>query len=134
MKRVHARYLGVFMALAMMTYALSMASPQALVSTAGQLLANATVGMQAGVLPNQYNALAQALSEKEAELAAREQQLSGVEVRRGMFSTNTMAVASFGVSVLLLVLVGLNFYFDVRRARRASLASRDGAIDLRAQH
>ncbi len=133
MKKRHTHYLGLLTALVLMTYALSLASPQMLANTAGQLVANAMVGMNAGVLPNEFNSLAQALEDKEAELKEREARLSGVEIEGGMFSTNTLAVASLAVSILLVILVGLNFFFDVRRGRRNAVVMGSVPIDLRAQ-
>lgn len=133
MKHKKARYVGTLVAVALMTYAFSIASPLTLVHTGGRLLANAAVGMYAGVLPNEHNSLAQALAQKEADLAAREARLSGVERAGDVFSTNALALASLAVSTLLLILVGLNFFFDVRRARRAGLdvSAHSAAIDLR---
>ncbi len=133
MKKRHTQYLGLFIALVLMTYALSLASPQMLANTAGQLVANAMVGMNAGVLPNEFNSLAQALQDKETELKEREARLGGVEIEGGMFSTNTLAVASLAVSILLVILVGLNFFFDLRRGRRNTAFMGSVPIDLRAQ-
>ncbi len=83
----------------------------------GGLLANAVVGVFAGVEANPYNTKAQQLLEKENELNARE---AALQENTAASSTleDWYGRAALAVSFLVLLLVALNFYFDLRRGER----------------
>lgn len=83
------------------------------------------VGMSAAVPSNEYSQLAQQLTEKERELSAREAALvAQEETQRGTLSddvrrANARTLIALSVAlVILFILVGLNFYFDLHRGRR----------------
>lgn len=76
------------------------------------------VGASAGVLPNEYNTLAQALLKKEAEVNQKEAALSLREaavLRQGREKETKLIFVVLSVGALLLVLILLNFYLDWRR-------------------
>jgi len=99
-------------------YAFATATPMALLQTAGSMFASAQVSTSASVPPNPYNTLAQQLATKEAELDEREKQMRYFDtVNAGTPDANTLALASFGMSFALLVLVAANFYMDWRRVQ-----------------
>lgn len=78
----------------------------------------AAVGASAGVLPNEYNTLAQALLKKEAEVNQKETALSLREAAvlgQGSEKETKLIFVVLSVGVLLLVLILLNFYLDWRR-------------------
>jgi hypothetical protein len=99
------------------------------------MLAAATVGTSAAVAPNPYNTWNQQLTEKEKALALREKTIAALEAK---FSGSNPAVPqsnlplySFGMSIFLAVLVGLNFYFDWRRSAVQDSPLFSGVINLR---
>lgn len=106
----------------LLVYALIAASPTTHFLNAQSMMASAGVGIFVGVEPNPYNTLAQQLEEKEAELSEREREVLALE--RGVFadssfvSSNTMATYSLGLSFLLFILLGSNFYMDWKRGRK----------------
>lgn len=78
----------------------------------------AAVGASAGVLPNEYNTLAQALLKKETEVNQREAALAEREaavLREGGEKNTKLIFVVLSVGGLLLVLILLNFYLDWRR-------------------
>ena len=88
------------------------------------------IGINVGVLPNQYNTLNQALDQKQAYLNEREAYLNSREgaigsstpVAQASVAESDPLVWSFIVGMALLtVLVMLNFYFDWKRGRRANI-------------
>lgn len=102
-----------------------------LAQSAQSLLASASVSMNANIPATPENTLAAQLQAKQASLDAREASLVEREVSRktSASASDFFGVASFILSILLLVLAGTNFYLDERRA----LLARQGAfsVDLR---
>lgn len=93
------------------------------------LAANAVVGVFAGVPENPYNTLAQQLQAKEDELVARERALqSGSLSEDGAFP---FGIASFAVSLGVLVLLAINFILDWRRSKFLSRASMSYSVNLK---
>jgi Na+/H+-translocating membrane pyrophosphatase len=107
----------VVIALALFMYATSVSSPGVLARDAVSMVGSGAVGMYAGVESNPYNTAAAQLAAKQNELQARE---SLVDARSGgsLTGTRVLAAASFCISLLVLVLVSLNYYMDFRRGRR----------------
>lgn len=108
----------VVIALVLFMYATSIDSPKVLTQNTATLVGSAVIGMSAGVPENPYNTAAAQLTAKQDELSARE---ATVHAQTGgsLTSTRVLAAASFCVSLLVLVLVSLNYYMDFRRSRRA---------------
>ena len=105
-----------------------------LTSTPASLLENtqtmfAAVGVTIAVAPNPYNTVAQQLSAKETQLTQKEAQLTAQEqaLSNSPSASDRYGFYSLCMSAVLLVLVGLNFYFDRRRATMPSRYS----VDLR---
>ncbi len=76
------------------------------------------VGASAGVLPNEYNTLAQSLLKKETEVNQKEAALAEREaavLHQGGEKDTKLIFVVLSVGVLLLVLILLNFYLDWRR-------------------
>jgi len=117
--------IGLLVAAPLLGYSLAHAGPLSFAVATESMLANATVGVSAGVEPNPYNGVAQQLNAKEAELESREQALNSKTNGRG----DTLGLYSFLMSAILLVLIAINFYLDMRR-RRAPAVSQY-AVDLR---
>jgi hypothetical protein len=75
------------------------------------------VGVATEVKPNPYNTLAQQLADKEAELAEREELIvSREQALTAAAEPSAVPLYLLGLGVLVLVLIGLNFYWDWRRA------------------
>lgn len=107
-------------------YAGASTIPSASVATrAASMLGAASVSISAAIPANPDNTLARKLSEKQAELDAREAAL--LQPARSGFDWGFLA---FILSAGLLVLVIINFYLDIRRMQ-ALVASRTYAVDLR---
>lgn len=81
------------------------------------MLANATVGASASVPPNEYNTLAAQLADKQNQLASREQEVSLREAEAQSRGGGNLAIYSLIASLVLALLVAMNFYFDLRRDR-----------------
>lgn len=114
-------------------YALVLVPPAMLARDVRAALTATAVGATAGVDPNPINTLAAQLKEKEASLDQREQVLSQIEdeIIAKNSSNNTIAFISLGGSLLLFLLVGLNFYLDTRRRRDQRAAPGRFSLDLR---
>ncbi len=87
---------------------------------ASLLLGSAAIGISAAVPSNPYNALAQELVEREAELDRREALVREAESRSVFWDFSALlAPYSFAVSFLLFALIALNYILDWRRSRRS---------------
>ena len=119
--REHSKNAAVaLVALVLLGYASYVSPPRELVSRAGEMLGSAAVGVAAGVPENPYNTLAQQLQAKEAELNEREAALRGNDAGTAQndgFFNEPMAVVSFFISIILFVLLLLNYYFDWHRQK-----------------
>lgn len=110
---------AVLVALPVFAFSLITVPLQPALTDTGGLLANAVVGVFAGVEANPYNTKAQQLLEKENELNAREAALQeSTNASSSVSLEDWYARAALAVSFLVLVLVALNFYFDIRRGGR----------------
>ena len=107
----------VVIALALFMFATSVSSPSVLARDAMSMVGSGAVGMNAGVDANPYNTAAAQLAAKQNELMARE---ATVDAQTGgsLTGTRVLAAASFCISLIVLVLVSLNYYMDFRRTRR----------------
>lgn len=109
--------IALLVAVPALVYSFSLGAPQTVVQNTQRLVADASVGMSASVPANPYNTLAGQLSAEQAALDARAGQL--VAKQSALNAQNVLVqdlgLAGFGLSVFLLILVGLNFYFDMRR-------------------
>lgn len=114
-------------------YALVLVPPAMLAHNVRAALTATAVGASAGVDPNPINTLAAQLKDKETSLDQREQVLSQLEneIIAKNSSNNTIAFISLGGSLLLFLLVGLNFYLDTKRRRDQKAAPGRFAIDLK---
>lgn len=102
----------------LLAYSTAAAPPSILTGPASDMFASSIVSMSAGVEPNSDNILAAKLAQKEAELEAREASLTrgvGVISETGQYD---LPMYTFGLSIILFVLVLLNYYRDWRRDRR----------------
>jgi hypothetical protein len=82
----------------------------------------AAVGASAGVLPNEYNTLAQSLLKKEAEVTEREKAVAAQEaeiLRPGATKDTMLVFTVLSVGLLLLLLILLNFYLDWKRRKES---------------
>ena len=113
-------------------------APDNLSLGAQRLMADAAVSLSAAVPSNPYNTLAAQLADKQTQLDARAAQLSAEQSI--LNSKNVLAedlgMAGFGLSVFLLILIGLNFYLDMRRRSGAPQGAleRKFLVDLRQAH
>lgn len=101
--------------------------------------AAAVIGIGAAIAPNEYNTLAQSLEQKQTELTEREKELIareealGREYRETIAANNraTLLVVG-GVSLVLILLILLNFYLDMKRgASRALPKPHEGELQTR---
>ena len=122
-KKVSINTVGVGVAAFALTSSLFIVSPQQFLFDAQNMMATA-VGARASVGENQYNTLAQQLQEKEEALNEREatlaQQEGGMRGPTSQPSGNTWVFVNVALSFMLFILVGLNFYLDLRRRGTAS--------------
>ena len=109
---------GLAVATSLFTYSLFVISPGGLMHIASTSFATAVMSVTAGVPANHDNTLAQQLQEKEARLNQMEQ---GTAAKTGDVPLDT-GMYSLMASVLLFVLVGVNFYFDHIRGRGGVIA------------
>jgi uncharacterized membrane protein YobD (UPF0266 family) len=120
-RRQHANLPVLAIASGLFVYAAYMGAPSEMFTRGGAMFANVTIGASAAVPPNEYNTLAQQLSDKEKELELRESAITQYESQNTgetlPATTNIIALLSLVASVLLSILVGLNFYFDWRRGQ-----------------
>jgi hypothetical protein len=89
--------------------------------------AASVIGMGASIEPNEYNTLAQELEKRSEDLDRREAEIRAREAALGVDGGSPIVsarVAYFfgGITLLLLTLILLNFYFDWKR-NRASRSS-----------
>ena len=115
--------LGLFL----LSFSILTTAPQRFALSTERFLAASTVSLGAGVgstpentLMSQLQQRAQELGDREAQFDARQQ--GGFPQRLGMYS--------FYISMLVLVLVAVNFYFDMRRRSPMQRADRL-SVDLR---
>ena len=113
----------------LLAYALYTLPINVLVPRTIDAVATATVSMSAGVETNEYNAAAEQLRAKEAELSVRESRL--IDSGSSGTSDDSLAVYSLLMSFALFVLVGLNFFFDWRRGRGTVSVPPYLSLDLR---
>lgn len=122
-------------AIGFLLYALYVAPAGELAHTAQSMMAQATVGISAGVDPNPDNMLAQQLKDKEIQLTEREARIAQIEYALqtpdGRSSDNMLALASLGMSGVLFGLVGYNFYLDRKRGQRGGDLRAGFAVDLK---
>lgn len=116
--------IALMVAAPLLGYSFAHAGPEALAARAQSMLANASVGMSAGVTPNPYNDLAKQLNAKAASLEQKESALSSRST-----TSDQYGFYAFVMSSILLILVAINFYFDIRRKR--VLTPSRYAVDLR---
>jgi len=80
-----------------------------------------------------YNTLAAQLAEKEAQLNEREAAVAAGSVNTAANNLSLgeiLGASSFFISIILLILVAMNFYFDAKRGKSLTLP-RKYFVDLR---
>jgi predicted PurR-regulated permease PerM len=128
-KSVPLNYLALGIALSGFFLPIFMESPAQLVNDAQSMLADSGATLSAAVPPNQYNTLAEQLDAKEQALNDREVALKAS--RTGIFSSSDIfGLISLVLSLILLGLLGLNFYLDSRRGTRTGISGKY-SVDLR---
>ena len=126
---------ALVVAVASLAYSLSIAPPAQMAASAKRLMADASVSMSASVPANPYNTLAAQLTQKQNALDARAAQLEAQQATINSRDAiiQDLGLAGFGLSIFLLILVGLNFYLDGRRRRDMDMGplARKFLVDLR---
>ena len=88
--------------------------------------------MYASVPANPDNTVAAQLAAKEAELNRREAEMTTREHSPSPMSLGEiLGASSFFLSLIVLLLVALNFYFDARRGKSLPIMPRKFFVDLR---
>ena len=119
---------GLAVAGVLFGFAVYATTPQSLLQHAQETLA--AVGVTIAVAPNPYNTVAAQLSAKEAQLNQKEAQLNAQAATQTRPSLdNRYGFYSLCSSLVLLVLVAMNFYLDNRR--RSGGPQRTYSVDLR---
>lgn len=96
------------------------------------MFAGTGAALSAVVPANPYNTLAQQFAEKEQELNDREAMLAEREAKNvGPSAGGIFGVLSFAFSLVLLALIGVNFYLDSRRGKKTPTLSSKFSVDLR---
>jgi len=113
-----------------LVYASLTLTPTTLKSNANDMLAAAGIGVEAAVPANPYNTLAAELAAKEARLNQEQAALnaSGYGMTPGTAKAFALSPDRYGfyslcVSILLFILVAVNFYYDVRRRKNTAPAT-----------
>jgi hypothetical protein len=129
--------LALFVAMTGLSYPLFTSTPGELAARAGSLVAagSSAVSMSIAIPDNPYNSLAEQLKQKQIELDQREVALNGKtpvagSTPKGAFGDN-LGVYSFFISIILLVLVGINFYYDAERRKKRTPVPGKYSVDLR---
>lgn len=125
--------LALVVAIPAFGYALFVDTPRSYVVDIGTMFASASASLTAQVPSNPYNSLAAQLSEKEALLNEREAQFDQREMlaRSDSSLDGRLGIISFVISIVLFVLVGINFYLDMRRGRVAPARAAGFSVNLR---
>ena len=131
----HLTALALFVAMVGLAYPLFTSTPERIAATAGRLVAaGASVGTSMVIPENPYNSLAQELKDKQIALDEREQALNKKPaistIVQGTWS-DRLGVYSFFISIILLVLIGFNFYYDVSRQKKRTPLAGKYSVDLR---
>lgn len=103
-------------------YSAYMGVPTLIAINTSSMLASVQIGTTASVEPNPYNTLAKQLSDKERLLDQRERDIAAQESSKSASSrsvSSDLALYSFIMSMVLALLVAVNFFLDLRRARAA---------------
>ncbi len=112
----------LFVAAGIFGYSVYLGAPRVIVLNTSAMLASVEVGATASVAPNPYNTVAKQLSDKERLLDQRERDILAQESAKSDSSLgfkSNLPLYSFIMSMVLALLVAVNFYFDLRRARVA---------------
>ena len=110
--------MALIIAVPALSYSASLiGSPIYAAQGAQRLMADASASLSAAVPANPYNTLASELADKQTQLDARAAQLSAEQsvINSKSILAEDLGMAGFALGVFLLVLIGLNFYFDMRR-------------------
>lgn len=114
-------------------YAYVVSSPAGMAQQA--MMSAASVSISAGVAPNPDNTLAAQFAAKEAELGQREAALAAREAESASDMRDRAGMISLAASIMLFVLVAMNFYLDRRRwgftRRVGTAATGQFSVDLR---
>lgn len=127
---VPLRPIALGVALSGMLVPVLMQTPERLTQNTESMIAGAGATLSASVPENPYNTLAQQLQDEQAALNEREAELKKKENNVGPSAGEIFGVMSFVMSVILLGLLGLNFYMDSRRNKRPAVSSKF-SVDLR---
>jgi hypothetical protein len=101
------------LATVLFAYAFLTDSPRDIAQGSRSMLGATMVAVTAAVSPNPFNTLDAQLQQKSAQLDQREAALNAREAKPDIY-----AIYSFIISIVLFVLLGVNFYFDRRRTDR----------------
>lgn len=125
--------IAVIVAACGLTFSLVAGSPKDFGLTAERLAASAGVSTSASVPANPYNTLAAQLSAKEQALNDREAQIAAKgSVAPTQNSWGDMfGFFSFCMSIMLFVLVAINFYRDSQRGKTTIPLARKFLVDMR---
>jgi hypothetical protein len=107
-------------------------SPVLFVDDARAMLGAAGATLSASVPPNPHNTVAEQLANEKRSLDEREAMLDAREnAPVGVSAGEIFGFAGFAISVVLLILIGVNFYLDSRLGRKPTVLSRKFVVDLR---
>ena len=119
--KVALPYVALLIALALIAHVPVFSSTNGVATNIVQHMAN-VIGMSVGVPENEYSRLAQdlkarstELTEREKQIDAREQAFREIVIEENSKQTRFVVGIIFGITVLLVSLIGLNFYFDRKR-------------------
>lgn len=123
---------ALLVALPALGYSFYIDAPASLAENAERLMADSAVSMSASVPANPYNTLAQQLTDKQTQLDQEQASLNAEEAAARNSPAEYLGIASLCLSIFLLLLVGLNFYFDMRRkSPPRSALEKKFLVDLR---
>lgn len=113
-----------------LAYAVVASTPASLLKSTHETLA-AAASLSVSIAPNPYNTMAQQFAQKETQLSQKEAQLNTQQeqLSSSITTNEKLGFYSLCMSVLLFVLVGVNFLFDIRRGRGGARGTY--SIDLR---
>ena len=129
---VSTQSLGIALASLLFVYGVSVIPAGVFVYNM-QAFSAAVVGASASVPPNPDNTALQQLQEKERTLNQRADDLNRLQQQLNERDSESIAVAwaSLYGSIILFVLIGLNFYMDMRRRRDPRAAPGSFLVDLK---
>ena len=125
--------LALLIAVPTLVYSLSVSTPRDYALSAGSMLGAAAASVSASVAENPDNTLAAQFAAEQVRLDQQKADIAAMnsdQIKKGISLGEMLGASSFFISIILLILVALNFYYDSKRGGSPMLP-RKFFVDLR---